>query len=112
VFLDLRRGILGAATLLGVVLLTRGLIRADVIPVGPKSLAGTVFGSGAVAGLFTLITVVRSIDRPVLWSSGRRRASATGFRGLARSARTWRTSRGGPQSRTTRGSSSPPSGTA
>lgn len=65
-FLDLRRGILGAATLLGVVLLTRGLIRADVIPVGPKSLAGIVFGSGAVAGLFTLITVVLSIDQVVL----------------------------------------------
>ncbi|NHN48431.1 hypothetical protein G9464_12620 [Halostella sp. JP-L12] len=66
VFLDLHRETLAAALLVGVVLLTRGLIWIDLLTVDPKSLAGTAFGSGAVAGLFTLITVVLSINQLIL----------------------------------------------
>lgn len=66
VFLDVNRGVLAAGTFLGVILLTRGLIWFDVLTVGGSSLTGTAFGSGAVAGLFTMVTVVLSINQLIL----------------------------------------------
>lgn len=44
-------------------LLTWGLISVDVIAVGPRSSVKTMFGSGIVAGVFTLITVTLSINQ-------------------------------------------------
>ena len=66
VLLDADRTALAVGIALGVVALTLGLIEAGLITVDANSLAGSAFGSGAVAGLFTLITVVLSINQLIL----------------------------------------------
>ena len=57
-----RLGITGGL-LVAVFLLTWGLISMDVLTVGPRSSVKTMFGSGIVAGVFTLITVTLSINQ-------------------------------------------------
>ena len=66
VLLDANRATLAVGILLGVVLLTFGLVDAGVIVVDANSMVGTAFGSGAVAGLFTMVTVVISINQLIL----------------------------------------------
>jgi len=66
ILLDCDRTVLATAMLIAIFLTTYGLIWAGAITVKASSVAGASFGSGAVAGLFTLITVVLSINQLIL----------------------------------------------
>lgn len=57
-----RLSITGGLTV-GIFLLTWGLVSVDVIAVGPRSSVKTMFGSGIIAGVFTLLTVTLSINQ-------------------------------------------------
>ncbi|WP_255167939.1 hypothetical protein [Natrononativus amylolyticus] len=48
------------------ILVVYGLIQADVITVGPDSVAETAFGSGLISGTLTLVTVALSINQLIL----------------------------------------------
>jgi hypothetical protein len=63
VFIDANRLVLSGVVVVGVFALTEALLYADVITVGPESTVKTMFGSGVVSGLFTLITVALTINQ-------------------------------------------------
>lgn len=66
VFITGSRRLLAGFLVLGIAVLTAGLIAAGALNVGPKSAAYSVFGSGFVAGLLTLVTVALSVNQLVL----------------------------------------------
>lgn len=65
VTLDGSRLAIAGVLIVGIFLLTLGLVAADVLTVGPRSSVKTMFGSGVVAGQFTVITVALAINQLV-----------------------------------------------
>lgn len=63
VLIDANRLLVTGGVLVGVFALTEGLLLANVITVGPRSTVKTMFGSGVISGLFTLITVALTINQ-------------------------------------------------
>ena len=63
VFLDGSRLAITGVLIVGIFLLTWGLVAADVLTVGPRSSVKTMFGSGVVAGQFTVITIALGINQ-------------------------------------------------
>lgn len=60
------RHVVAAGTTLTAVATTYVLIRAGVLAVGPSSYASTLFASGIMSGMLTLVTVALSINQLIL----------------------------------------------
>ena len=63
VFLDGNRLVLTALVCLGVFAVTRVSVAAGLLAVGPRGSVSTLFGSGVVAGVFTLITLTLTVNQ-------------------------------------------------
>ncbi len=63
VLIDANRLLMATVVVAGVFVLTEALLYANLITVGPESTVKTMFGSGVVSGLFTLITVALTINQ-------------------------------------------------
>ncbi|WP_415379681.1 hypothetical protein [Halosimplex sp. TS25] len=63
VFLDGNRLLITGLVCLGIFALTRALVAADLLAVGPRSSVPTAFGSGVTAGVFTLITLTLTVNQ-------------------------------------------------
>ncbi len=60
------RTVVTAVVLLGIVVLTAVLVKADLITVGPQSRLAPMLRSGVLAGLLTLVTVALTLNQLVL----------------------------------------------
>lgn len=60
------RFLLAGILLAGVFVCVFGLIRADLVAVGPSSSAATAFASGLISGTLTLVTIALSINQLIL----------------------------------------------
>ncbi|WP_436925194.1 hypothetical protein [Halosimplex amylolyticum] len=63
VFLDGNRLLITGLVCVGIFALTRALVAADLLAVGPRSSVPTAFGSGVTAGVFTLITLTLTVNQ-------------------------------------------------
>jgi len=63
VFLEGNRLVITAVVCLGVFAVTRVLVAAGLLAVGPRSSISTLFASGVTAGVFTLITLTLTVNQ-------------------------------------------------
>ncbi|WP_459193377.1 hypothetical protein [Halosimplex sp. J119] len=63
VFLDGNRLLITGLVSVGIFALTRALVAVDLLAIGPKSSVPTTFGSGVTAGVFTLITLILTVNQ-------------------------------------------------
>ncbi|MFC7140774.1 hypothetical protein ACFQMA_13200 [Halosimplex aquaticum] len=63
VFLDGNRLLITGLVCVCIFVLTRVLVAADLLAVGPRSSVPTAFGSGVTAGVFTLITLTLTVNQ-------------------------------------------------